>query len=223
MEQTRVVEAFVGEYASGKSENAVNRALALYEQGHRPLTLIDLDVDEPTYTLRPIKAQLEQAGLQVIAWETRQTQGLGEAGSTIHPDVKWSLRREGHLVYDVGYGVYGSRTLNLVEEIWECPELKVYMVINLSRPMTSSIDRIVDEVRAFGRVDALINNTHLGDESTLELIYKGADTVTEAARILGIPVMATATTADLAALLRQEGRLPHPIWPLKRFMPQTFW
>ncbi len=223
MEQTRIVEAFVGEYASGKSENAVNRALALHEQGHRPLTLVDLDVDEPTYTLRPIKAQLEQAGLNVVAWETRQTQGLGEAGSTIHPDVKWSLRKDGHLVYDVGYGVYGSRTLNLVEEIWECAELRVYMVINLSRPMTSSVDRIVDEVRGFGRVDALINNTHLGDETTVDLIYKGADAVAKAAQIIGIPVVATAAVAELAAKLRTDDRLPHPIWPLRRFMPQAFW
>lgn len=223
MEQNRIVEAFVGEYASGKSENAVNRALALYDQGHRPLTLVDLDVDEPTYTLRPIRAQLEQAGLGVIAWETRQTQGLGEAGSTIHPDVKWSLRKEGHLVYDVGYGVYGSRTLNLVEDIWQSLELRIYMVINLTRPMTSSVERIVAEVRSFGRVDALINNTHLGDETTLELIYNGAQAVDKAASVLGIPVAATAAVDDLATELRQKGRLPHPIWSLKRFMPQAFW
>lgn len=223
MEQARIVEAFVGEYASGKSENAVNRALSLYEQGHRPLTLVDLDIDEPTYTLRPIKLQLEQSGLGVIAWETRQTVGLGEAGSTIHPDVKWSLRKEGHLVYDVGYGVYGSRTLNLVEGVWDCPELRVYMVINLSRPMTSSVDRIVDEVRSFGRVNALINNTHLGDETTTDLIYKGADAVAQAALVLDMPVAATSAVENLAAELRAEGRLPHPIWSLKRFMPQAFW
>ena len=40
------IEAYVGEYASGKSENAVNRAVALHRQG-RPVTLVDLDTVEP--------------------------------------------------------------------------------------------------------------------------------------------------------------------------------
>lgn len=223
MKQTRIVEAFVGEYASGKSENAVNRALQLYGQGCRPLTLVDLDVDEPTYTLRPIKTMLEQQGLSVIAWETRQTQGLGEAGSVIRPEVKWSLNREGHLVYDVGYGVHGSKTLNLVENIWESPDLRVYMVVNLTRPMTSSVELIMDEVRHFGRVNYLINNTHLGDETTIDLVYRGAEAVMKAGALLSIPVVATSAVEPLAEQLRRDGRLPHPIWSLKRFMPQAFW
>lgn len=48
----RIVEAYIGEYASGKSENAVNRALALAEQG-RKVTLVDLDLVEPVYTASP--------------------------------------------------------------------------------------------------------------------------------------------------------------------------
>ena len=51
----RIIEAYVGEYASGKSENAVNRALAIRGQG-LSVTLVDLDTVEPCYTMRPIKA-----------------------------------------------------------------------------------------------------------------------------------------------------------------------
>jgi hypothetical protein len=59
-----IIEAYVGEYASGKSENAVNRAVALRRQG-RQVTLVDLDTVEPCYTLRPIKKELEELGLTV--------------------------------------------------------------------------------------------------------------------------------------------------------------
>ncbi len=53
MESNKIVEAFIGEYASGKSENAINRAMKLQSQG-REVTLVDLDTVEPFYTLRPI-------------------------------------------------------------------------------------------------------------------------------------------------------------------------
>ena len=57
------MEAYVGEYAAGKSEVAVNRALQLLEQG-KQVTLLDLDLVEPTFTLRPLKRDLEQMGLE---------------------------------------------------------------------------------------------------------------------------------------------------------------
>ena len=59
-----VIEAYVGEYASGKSENAVNRAVSLHRQG-RKVTLVDLDTVEPCYTLRPIKKELEEIGTSI--------------------------------------------------------------------------------------------------------------------------------------------------------------
>ena len=58
----RIVEAYIGEYASGKSENAVNRALTLAKQG-REVTLVDLDLVEPVYTLRPLISLLEEKGV----------------------------------------------------------------------------------------------------------------------------------------------------------------
>ena len=50
--------------------------------------------------------------------------------------------------------------------------------------MTHSIDDIVEHVTSLGKVDGLINNTHLGEETTLEIIHEGAKIVTEAAKDL---------------------------------------
>src|SRR5688572_29506338 len=118
----RVVEAFVGEYASGKSENAINRSLELLEQGGQ-VTLVDLDTVEPFYTLRPLKKQLEELGLRVIAWAPEEVMGLGEAGSLINQEMIWALRNEGNIILDVGYGVHGAKIFNLIEGADTDPDL----------------------------------------------------------------------------------------------------
>ncbi|AQS57806.1 hypothetical protein [Desulforamulus ferrireducens] len=218
----RIVEAYVGEYASGKSEVAVNRALEL-ARGGRQVNLVDLDIVEPCYTLRPIKKELEASGITVLAWETRDTVGLGEAGNIIKPECRWALYREGDVILDIGYGVEGAKTLNLLEGVDETPELQIYAVINAKRPMTSTVPEIIDYIKELGPIDGLINNTHLGDETTPEVVEEGARMVAEVAKILGIPVVATTAEQEVAKKIGQRDVMGAPIRPLTRFMPRTFW
>lgn len=220
--EKRFVEAYVGEYASGKSENAVNRAIALHNQGLQ-VTLVDLDTVEPCYTLRPIKQELEEIGLHVVAWETKETIGLGEAGSTIKGEMRWVLRRPGNIIMDVGYGVHGAAIFNLVEGAWEDPDLKIFAVLNASRPMTSRLDWIVEYVRSLGRIDGIINNTHMAEETTVELVEQGAELITEASRILNIPVVATSAMTEIAGQMGVKDAFGNPVWSLYRYMPKTFW
>lgn len=217
-----VVEAFVGEYASGKSENAVNRALELCQQG-MPVTLVDLDTVEPCYTLRPIKQELSQKGIEVVAWETGDTLGLGEAGSVIQPAMRWVLRRKGSIIMDIGYGVHGAEIFNLIEGADENPWLKIIAVINMSRPFTIDVPSIVEYVLSLGRVDALLNNTHLAEETTAEIVQRGARGVTEASYKLKLPVVATSAVAAIADTIGPTDCMGNPVWRLERYMPRTFW
>lgn len=218
----RIVEAYVGEYAGGKSENALNRALELARPG-RTVTLVDLDIVEPVYTLRPLQGKLRALGVNVIAWKTEETMGLGEAGSTIKPEARWALRREGDIILDIGYGVEGAKTLNLLEGAHADPDLKVLAVINCSRPMTSDVEDIVEHVKQLGRVEGLINNTHLTEETTVEVVQEGARVVTRAAKILGLPVIATAAGAEIAEKIGPTDCMGNPVRPLTRFMQKAFW
>ncbi len=218
----RIVEAYVGEYASGKSEVAVNRALALARQGRR-VNLVDLDIVEPFYTLRPIKKKLGEQGVNVLAWDTREMIGLGETGLVFRPANRWALRLPGDVILDVGYGVGGARTLNLVEGAGEDPHLKVLAVVNIARPMTATVEDIVQYVQTLGRVDGLINNSHLGGETTVEFVQEGARVVAEAARRLGLPVVATTVLEELAAKMGPRDACGHPVWPIRRYMDRTLW
>ncbi len=219
----RIVEAYVGEYASGKSEVAINRAISLLREGHR-VTLVDLDLVEPFYTLRPIKKKLEEIGLDVVAWETSETLGLGEAGSVIRADMRWVLKKPNDVILDIGYGVEGAKVLNLVEGAHEDKDLRVYAVVNTGRPMTATVDDIVEYVKQLGHVDGLVNNSHLGDDTTLDFIEEGARVVTEAARILGLSVIATYMESKFRFLLdRNADSMGNPVKFLDRYMVDTFW
>lgn len=218
----RIVEAYVGEYAAGKSEVAVNRALELAREGE-PVTLVDLDTVEPCYTLRPLQEELEPAGIHVVAWETHRTLGLGEAGGVLKAEARWALRRPGHVVFDVGYGVGGAKALNLVEGVEQERWFNVLAVINASRPLTATVEDIVAHVRDLGPVHGLINNTHLGSETTAAVAQAGAALVAAAGRSLGIPVVATTAPAAVAAEIGPYDLAAHPVRPLQRFMPHAFW
>jgi hypothetical protein len=218
----RLLEAYVGEYASGKSENAVNRAVQLADSG-RTVTLVDLDLVEPCYTLRPLKQVLEEKGVTVLAWDTREMIGIGETGNILKPEVQFCLHRSGDVILDIGYGASGAQVLNLVEGAAQEQGLKIYAVINIARPLTATVPDIVEHVRSLGRVDALINNTHLGDETDLEIIRDGASLVTEAASILGLPVLATSVLEQLAPLIGETDWYGHQVRVLRRYLPQAFW
>lgn len=217
-----IIEAYVGEYASGKSENAVNRAIELCRRGLN-VTLVDLDTVEPCYTLRPIKHELEEMGIDVVAWETKDTLGLGEAGNVMQPAMRWVLRRKGNIIMDIGYGVHGAKIFNLIEGAEENPWLQIIAVINMSRPFTMNVERIIEYVGTLGRVDALLNNTHLAEETTAEIVQLGAEGVTLAAEKLGLPVVATSAVATIAERIGKIDCRGNQVWKLERFMPRTFW
>lgn len=217
-----IVEAYVGEYASGKSENAVNRAIELQRLG-LPVTLVDLDTVEPCYTIRPIKKELEAMGITVEAWETRETVGLGEAGNVIKGSMRWVLRRKGNIIMDIGYGVHGAKIFNLIEGADAHPSLKIIAVINMSRPFTGSVDDILEYLLTLGRVDALLNNTHMAEETTVPLVQAGAKGVTEAAQRAGIPILATSAVEEIARQIGERDCMGNPVWRITRMMPKAFW
>jgi len=217
----RVMEAYVGEYASGKSEIAINRALELRDQG-RIVTLVDLDTVEPFYTLRSLKPLLEEKGLQVISFSKQDAFGLGETGAMLNPRARWALRHSGDIILDVGYGVYGARTLNLVEGAYESQELRVIAVINYSRPITGTRECIREYILDLGRVDAIVSNTHLGSDTNAEIIEAGNTEIMHVARELSIPVdfIAVEETFKDSMGLNISGI---PIKYIHRYMPAAMW
>lgn len=215
------MQAYIGEYASGKSEMAINQALELKKAG-RQVTLVDLDTVEPFYTLRPLKELLQEKGLEVVGFSREDSFGLGETGNMLNPQAKWVLRREGDIIMDIGYGVQGARTLNLVEGAEQSSELQILAVINYSRPMTNSPERIEEYVESLGRVDAIVANTHLGDCTTVDLIRDGTRIIYETAFSMGIPIAYIAVDQKLKGVM-PPSFLNIPVKYITRYMPGAIW
>ena len=227
----RITEAYVGEYASGKSENAVCRALSLARAG-RQVTLVDLDLVEPCYTLRSLIDPLEAQGVQVLAWRPEQTFGLGEAGQTLLPAARWALRREGDIIFDVGYGVGGASILNLIEGVAEEPNFRIIVVANFSRPILASPQALKDYIRELGGADGIIANTHMGAETQPKQVVEGFRKAKQVADELGIPLEAVSVSSEFLnrypAFCQREdykesGADGYPLRVIERVLPQGFW
>ena len=226
---TRLVEIFTGAYASGKSEISINRAMMLRNEDS-PVTLVDLDTVEPAYTLRPLKNELETYGIKVITQESYF--GLGETGNVITPQQQNCLKiNNDNIVIDVGYGAGGLDILNLVRGIEEEKNLHIYIVINASKPETSSVDQIVEYVKwSIGRekqkwksFSGIISNTHFSDETEPKDVLKGFEITKKAAEILNIPIRAVTVSEKLYPELESMIYNGIPVWTLKRFMPKALW
>lgn len=186
------------------------------------MTLVDLDTVEPFYTLRPLKKKLEAAGLNVIGFSAQDAFGLGETGAMLNPAARWALRHEGDVILDVGYGVYGAKTLNLVEGAQNSTELRIIIVINYTRPMTNSAERIKEYIASHEKVDAIAANSHLGDETTIEVIKEGSRVIFQVARELNIPVDYVAIDENLRDIAEREDFMV-PVKYIKRYMPAAMW
>lgn len=225
----RFVEVFCGAYASGKSENALNRAIHFADLGEK-ITLVDLDTVEPAYCLRPIIPTLEGYGINIVA--QRSYFGLGETGGVVTSEQINCLKNEGNIIVDVGYGVYGLDTLDVLTGIDDEKNLIIYLVVNTSKFETSSVENIIEYAefasgankKPWKKFSGLISNTHFGNETTSEDIIQGYKILKEASLKLNVPIVAIGVDEGLKPAMPADGKIDGvEIWYLKRHMPGALW
>ncbi len=212
------VRIFVGAYGSGKTEVAVHVALDLAATGGR-VAIADLDIVNPFFRSRELRADLEAAGIAVLAPRGELAHAdlpivTPEVGGTLgDPDTT--------LVLDVGGDDAGARALSQFRPFLPDPGTGMAMVINDRRPWTGSVPGIERTMRrietsARFRVTCLISNPNLGEETTPEVVARGHALVCEAGRALGLPVDALVVTDALADRLPPEAALGVPLLRLRR-------
>lgn len=201
----------MGEHGAGKSEVALSRALWLARKEVK-VALADLDTVEPCYTLNsPLTRALEKVpNLSVLSNESERV-FAGEVGNILAPRVRWVLVQNKNAVLDIGYGVDGFNVLRLLEGYQRYEgKLKLYIVQNFSRPATGTQEKAQEYLRTYPKLDGIINNTHLGDASTIELALEGEQKALALSEATGIPLLATVLWRRLAdTFLAQIGAMAH--------------
>lgn len=224
----RTIEIYTGAYASGKSENALNRAIE-YVKKNQPITLVDLDTVEPAYCMRPIEKTLREYGIDLILQSNYF--GLGEAGSYVtNEQINCLKKTNKDIIIDVGYGVTGLDTLDILNDIDKEENIKIYLVVNTSKFETRDVESILEYIefnsgenkKPWKKITGLVSNTHLGDETTKEDVIRGYEILKEVSNKVNIPIVAI----SIDKKLEKEFETQHdntPIRILDRHMPNALW
>ena len=225
----RKVEIYTGAYASGKSENALNSAIQYKKQG-KDITLVDLDTVEPAYCMRPIANQLKEYGINLILQSDYF--GLGEAGSYVTNDQINCLKKtDEDIIIDVGYGVTGLDTLDILNDIDKEKNIDIFLVVNTSKFETRDKDSIIEymqfnqgeNIKPWKKITGLISNTHLGDETTKEDVINGYNILKKVAIELDIPIVAISIDEKLRNDFKELEYDKVPVRYLSRHMPKALW
>ena len=225
----RKVEIYTGAYASGKSENAINRAFEYKKQG-KNITLVDLDTVEPAYCMRPLEKTIREGGIDLILQSDYF--GLGEAGSYVTNEQINCLKKTNEdIIIDVGYGVTGLDTLDIINDIDKEENIEIYLVVNTSKFETRDVESILEYMefnngenqKAWKKITGFVSNTHLGDETSFDDIIRGYQILAQVSEKTSIPIIAISADSKFKNSFPDDKYNNIPVRYLNRYMPKALW
>jgi hypothetical protein len=190
----------VGDYGSGKTEVAIHLARRWARQG-KPVSLADLDLVNPYFRSREARADLEAAGVRLVAPEPRlEWSDL----PILLPEISGLLRPSAGScsLFDVGGDDVGSKVLASLRGALGAAPHELWQVINRSRPFTRSVGgclRMMGSIEAAARlkVTGLVANTHLMEHTDARVVYDGYELAREVANSTGLPLRCVVVPAAL--------------------------
>jgi hypothetical protein len=197
---------FTGRFGSGKTEVAINYALALAKpegDGKRGraatgVILIDLDIVTPYFRSREMSTgrAMEERGVQVVA-----PNAIGQYLDipAITPQILGALQQaERPVVVDVGGDPQGARALGqfsgaIHKATTEGRAYTMHFVVNPYRPFTDTLEGLahsIAEIETTSRlkVSSLVSNPNLIGETTVQAIVDGHARIEGFAGELGLPI-----------------------------------
>ena len=207
----------VGNYGSGKTEVAINLALAQNKAGIQ-VRMADLDLVNPYFRTREASVLLAQKGVElVLPPETYLHADL----PILTREVAGMIGAPGPLtILDVGGDQVGARVLAALSDAFKRQPVQLLQVVNPYRPKTDTVERAMMmkgeiENGAGLKVTGWIGNSHLMDETDPETIYNGYRFMTELAEASQLPLRLITAPAQLSDQLDQAS-IRCPILSIRR-------
>lgn len=192
-----------GHFGSGKTEFAVN--LALQSQGKT--AILDMDTVNPYFRAADAQNALTDKGVRVILplFVNTNVDIPALTGEVISVFADKSTAA----IFDVGGDDEGAMALGQYYRFFSQEPYDMYFVINTRRPLTSEKDEVISYLRAVEaasrlRVTRLVNCTHLGAETTAEIVLEGQKITEAVSRETGIPIGFTAVKKELADKIKVD-------------------
>ena len=220
---------FAGHYGSGKTETAVNFALALAAQGDKT-AIVDFDIVNPYFRTTDAKGTLEQQGIRVISSRYANSNvdipALPAEINALFED------KQVRSVFDVGGDDIGAKAVSRYRDDFLANPSVMFFVMNIRRPMTTTVDNaehIFYEVQDSARMrfNAVINNTNLLQQTDGEDLETGLDTVLRFAERVKLPLafstlMDTTNQAVSERLRERSAKLGIPVFTLSKHIKMDF-
>ncbi len=199
MEHKRVT-IFSGHYGSGKTNVSVNYAKELKRLG-KQVSIFDLDIVNPYFRTVDAKADLESNGIELIVSPYAETNVDIPAMNAM--SYKINDDKSKFAVIDLGGDDRGALALGrFSQKILEENNYEFVYVVNTFRPETRNIEgleEIKEEIESVAKMKftAIVNNTNLSTETTLEDIENSFKLVTEFSKKYNLPILFTSVRRDL--------------------------
>lgn len=212
------VTVFMGHYGSGKTFVSVNYALALKKLG-KNVSIYDLDIVNPYYRTVDAEKTLNQAGVELVVSPFAETNVDIPAMSA--KSYKMVDDKACFAVADIGGDDRGALALGRFrDKIIEEDNYDALLVVNKYRPETRDLEGVLEiknEIEIAGKLPftGIVNNTNLGEETTVDDIIKGLEFCNQISKITGLPVKFSAVREDLIPKAEKIIKDILPIRPIK--------
>lgn len=216
------VRIITGHYGSGKTEFAVNYTFGLAAAGKKT-AIVDLDIVNPYFRSRELEPRFEEKGIRVISSSIK---GLSGDVPALSPEIYSVLQDTSYeVVLDVGGDKVGAKALGRYHEYFDKEPYDMLFVINANRHLTSTVDGAISYLRSIEegsrqKVTALVNNTHLCGDTTLEDILKGQKLCENVSKALGLPIRYVAVERKFVDML--PSGLQGEVYPMDIYMKKPW-
>jgi len=189
------VTVFAGHFGSGKTSLAIAYAISAKRQKDH-VVLCDLDIVNPYFRTADAAKDMARAGIKLVTSQFANT----NVDAPALPAEARSLFDNKSItgIIDLGGDDRGALAIGRYAGLLERSSgYEMLLVINQYRPLTRNFNdlcEIKDEIEKAGKVNftALVNNSNLGTETTLEDVVASASFAYEASEKLELPLKMTA-------------------------------
>ena len=204
MNALRPVTVVVGHYGTGKTNFCVNLALDLSSAGHA-VTVVDLDIVNPYFRASEQRDVLEKGGVNLIA------PVFAEAGTSLDVPsltgrIAPAIHRAGSnefVIIDAGGDDVGATALGRYARDIEDHDYAMLYIANRFRNLVQDPHDALENLREIEeashlRATAIVNNSHLHDETDEGAIVHGEEYACDLSFLAGIPLVCTNVPAGLS-------------------------
>ena len=203
MEHKRLT-LFAGHYGSGKTNIAVNYAIALAKEGKK-VCIADLDIVNPYFRTADSARELTDAGVTLISPQFANS----NVDLPALPAEAYRLVQDKSIygVMDIGGDDRGAYALGrYVPFIKEEGNYRMIFVANCCRPLTTTAEEALEVMGEIENACGLqftdiVNNSNLGPETTAETVLASLSYIQKLSELSGLPVFATTAETGVAKQL----------------------